>query len=403
MGIDRWFRITEVGRMAYHWPADTDFALWELDVLDRNCSVCGRLMYICDHRYRRFHTLQGPVQLICKLNHCPDPACPGHARTKSPELEITLALPQMAIGWDVLCWIGHRRCARHMAISLIRSELLDDFGIKLSDDAIEQYIRRYQAMLAARQQDAESLRRLYDSAAEIILCIDGLQPEKGHEALYVVRELTRKRVWFAEPLLSATEDEVRRLIHQAKQWAESLGTPVGLWMSDKQEAFVKGIAAEFPDVPHRYCDNHFLRDLAKPVLEADSHAEVQMRKKVRGLRTIERAVLRRRKAQTEDDLTPTTPEATRPATAAANRSADEVDPTGSVVLDYCSAVRGILNDDQGGPLHPPGLRIAEALNEVQASIRRNLEAKKGGSRRSNSADYRGASRRGLRTSKSSKK
>jgi len=403
LGIDRWFRITEVGRMAYHWPADTDFALWELDVLDRNCSVCGRLMYICDHRYRRFHTLQGPVQLICKLNHCPDPACPGHARTKSPELEITLALPQMAIGWDVLCWIGHRRCARHMAISLIRSELLDDFGIKLSDDAIEQYIRRYQAMLAARQQDAESLRRLYDSAAEIILCIDGLQPEKGHEALYVVRELTRKRVWFAEPLLSATADEVRRLIHQAKQWAQSLGTPVGLWMSDKQEAFVKGIAAEFPDVPHRYCDNHFLRDLAKPVLEADSHAKVQMRKKVRGLRTIERAVLRRRKAQTEDDLTPTTPEATRPATAAANRSADEVDPTGSVVLDYCSAVRGILNDDQGGPLHPPGLRMAAALNEVQASIRRNLEAKKGGSRRSNSADYRGASRRGLRTSKSSKK
>jgi hypothetical protein len=389
--------------MAYHWPADTDFAFWELDVLDRNCSVCGRLMHICDHRYRRFHTLPGPVQLICKLNHCPDPACPGHARTKSPELEITLALPQMAIGWDVLCWIGHRRCARHMAISLIRSELLDDFGIKLSDDAIEQYIRRYQAMLAARQQDAESLRRLYDSAAEIILCIDGLQPEKGHEALYVVRELTRKRIWFAEPLLSATEDEVRRLIHQAKQWAESLGTPVGLWMSDKQEAFVKGIAAEFPDVPHRYCDNHFLRDLAKPVLEADSHAKVQMRKEVRGLRTIERAVLRRRKARTQDDLTPTTPEATRPATAAANRSADEVDPTGSVVLDYCSAVRGILNDDQGGPLHPPGLRMAEALNEVQASIRRNLEAKKGGSRRSNSADYRGASRRGLRTSKSSKK
>ena len=147
-------------------------------------------------------------------------------------------------------------------------------------------------------------------SAEIILCIDGLQPEKGHETLYVVRELTRKRVWFAEPLLSATEDEVRRLIPKAKEWAESLGTPVGLWMSDKQDAFVTGIAAEFPDVPHRYCDNHFLRDLAKPVLEADSHAKVQMRKKVRGLRTIEQAVLQRQKAETEEDLAPDAPEAT---------------------------------------------------------------------------------------------
>src|SRR5947209_9112325 len=396
--------VTEVGAMAYRWPEDTDFALWELDVLDRNCPACGRMMHICDHRYRRLHTLDGPVQLICRLNHCPDRTCPGHATTKSPETEITLALPQMAIGWDVFCWIGHRRCSRHMAISLIRSELLDDYAIALSDDAIEQYIRRYQAMLAARQQDAEALRRHYQSAAEIILGIDGLQPEKGHEALYVVRELTRKRVWFAEPLLSATEDEVRRLIAKAREWAESLGTPVGLWMSDKQEAFVKGIAAEFPDVPHRHCDNHFLRDLAKPVLEADSHAKVQMRKKVRGLRTIEQAVLRRPKAETTDDLRPEAPGVTGTATTTtANPSPAAVDSPDSVVLDYCAAVRGILNSDQGGPLDPPGLRMAEALGEVQESIRRDLDAKKGGSRRSNSAGSRDASRRGWTRSRSSKR
>src|SRR3954453_20942815 len=395
--------VGEFGRMAYHWPPDTDFSLCELDVLDRNCPACGRMMHICDHRYRRFHTLDGPVQLICKLNHCPDRACSGHARTKSPELEITLALPQMAIGWDVFCWIGHRRCSRHMAIPLIRSELLDDYGIKLSDDAIEQYIRRYQVMLAARQQDAESLRRLYGSSAEIILCIDGLQPEKGHETLYVVRELTRKRVWFAEPLLSATEDEVRHLITKAKQWAESLGTPVGLWMSDKQEAFITAIATEFPDVPHRYCDNHFLRDLARPVLEADSHAKVQMRKKVRGLRTVEQAVLQRQETeQPKEDLTPEAPEASDTATAA-DPSPAVVDPTGAVVLDYCAAVRGILNDDQGGPPHPPGLRMAGALTEVQESLRRNLGARKGDSRRSNSAGYRGTSRRAWTKSKSSRR
>src|SRR5947209_2592051 len=389
--------------MAYRWPAGTDFALWELEVLDRNCPACGRMMHICDHRSRRLHPLDGPVQLICKLNHCPDRACPGHARSKSPELEITLALPQMAIGWDVLCWIGHRRCSRHMAISLIQSELLDDYGITLSEDAIDQYIQRYQVMLAARQQDAESLRRCYESSAEIILCIDGLQPEKGHETLYVVRELTRKRVWFAEPLLSATEDEVRRLIKKAKGWAQSLGTPVGLWMSDKQEAFVKGVAAEFPDVPHRYCDNHFLRDLARPVLEADSHAKGQMREKVRGLRTIEQAVLQRRKAQAKEARTPEAPEATGTATAATDPSPAVIDAAGGVVLDYCAAVRGILNNDQGGPLDPPGVRMAEALAEVRESIRRNLEAQRGDSRRSNSAGSRDASGRAWTKSRSSRR
>ena len=52
-----------------------------------------------------------------------------------------------------------------------------------------------------------------------------------------------------------------------------------------------------------------------------------------------------------------------------------------VVLDYCAAVRGILNDNHGGPLHPPGERMAEALSEVRQSLQQNLGAKKRGPRR----------------------
>ena len=371
--------------MPYHWPEDTDFALWELDVLDRSCPACGRMMYICDHRYRRIHTLQGPVELLCKLNHCPDPHCPGHARTRSPELEASIAPPHWAIGWDVFCGIGHRRWARHWSIPLIRSELLDAHRIKLSEDAIAQYIQRYQAMLAARQRDPEALRQHYEGVDEIILSIDGLQPEKGHETLYVVRELTGKRVWFAEALLSATADEVRRLVAQAQAWAAHLNKAVGLWISDKQDAFVTAIAAEFPGVPHRYCDNHFLRDVAKPVLEADSHAKVQMRKKVRGLRSVERAVLKHQRGSMPDGDASSDPATTTTLRAdpATSRVA-EVDTACDVVLDYCSAVRGIVNDDQGGPLQPPGLRMADALQDVRDSIQRNLDEQKGGSPRSNS-------------------
>ena len=371
--------------MPYKWPGDTDFAFRELDVLDRDCPACGRMMHICDHRYRRLHTLEGPVQLVCKLNHCPDRDCPGHAKTKSPEQEASIAPPSWAIGWDVFCWIGHRRCSRHMSIPLIQSELLDDYGIKLSDDAIAKYIQRYQVMLAARQQDPEARRRQYESVDEIVLSIDGLQPEKGHETLYVVRELTQKRVWFAEALISATNDEVQRLIAKAKEWATSLNKTVSLWIWDKQDAFVTGIAAEFPDVPHRYCDNHFLRDLAKPVLEADRHAKVQMRRKVRGLRKVEQAVLKHQNAEAPTGRAGDDPTATMLVIVGpANPPSPPADSASAVVLDYGAAVRGILNDDQGGPLHPPGLPMAEALKEVRQSIPRNLDAKKGASKRSSS-------------------
>ena len=364
--------------MPYRWPDDTVFTRLEFAVEDRWCHMCGSHLTVCDHRHRRLFTLKGPVHVVCKLAHCPDRTCPAHPQTRSPEAETALAMPWWVLGWDVVCWLGHRRFARHSSVAQIRTELADTYTIRLSDDAIERYIGRYQRMVAARQHDPQQLAAAYADVDAVILSIDGLQPEKGHETLYVVRELVRRRVWFAEALLSSTTAEVQQLLAQARSWAERLGKPVRLWMSDKHAAFVRGIAAEFPGVPHRYCANHFLRDVAKPMLAADSHAKVQMRRKVRGLRTIEREVC----------ATQRTGEPSLPATD--GREVPAVDgtpadaPPPDVVLDDCAAVRGILNDDQGGPLHPPGLRMAEALGEVQASLQRNLEAQKGGLRTSNS-------------------
>jgi hypothetical protein len=262
----------------------------------------------------------------------------------------------------------------------------------LSDEALASSLGRYPTMLAARQQAPERLADDDRASASLVLTIDGLQPEKGHETVYVVRELRRKRGWVAEPLLARATEEERRVIAVARQWAERLAKPVGGWISDKQEAFVQAIGTEFPPTPHRSCHNHCLRDLAKPVLELDRQAKVKMRRKVRGWRTIERRVLaeRRRPAALapapapgppQADETPRVASSEAAAPEACTRSAldagqtakaldtaagavtgapDGEDEAGEVVVGYCAAVRGMLNDDQGGPLHPPGVRMSEA-------------------------------------------
>src|SRR5215467_11486639 len=363
--------------MAYRWPDETVFNHLALHVEEQWCQTCGSRLRVCDHRHRRVFTLQGPLYVVCKLVHCPDRVCPAHPRTLSPEAETTLAMPWWVLGWDVVCWLGQRRFARHWSVGQIRAELGDTYQIRLSADAIETYIHRYQQMLAARHRDPQRMAGVYAPVEAVILAIDGLQPEKGHETLYVVRELVQKRVWFAEALLSSATAEVQQLLAQARTWAEWLGKPVRLWMSDKQDAFVRGIAAEFPGVPHRYCTNHFLRDVAQPVLEADSRAKVKMRRTIRGLRAIEREVL----AAQRTALSTHTP---APAISSVEVHRAETPPPETppeveardVVLDYCTATRGILNDDQGRPLHPPGIRMAEALGKVRASLQRNLEAQK---------------------------
>jgi hypothetical protein len=358
--------------MARRVPTDLAWTEIVLEREDVSCSSCGRRMHVKKHRHRRVYTLAGPVCYVLKVMHCPLSTSPNHRRRFSPEQEVTLAMPHWTIGWDVFCWLGHRRFARHWSVPQLRAELVDSYKIELSEDAIEDYLQRYQCMLAARQQDFALLQEAYAKTRTVVLSIDGLQPEKGHETLYVVRELGRERVWFAQPLLSSATEEIRPLIVQAKAWAERLGCRVRLWMSDKQDAFVKTIASVCPGVPHRYCSNHFLRDVAKPVLELDSHAKVQMRGKIRGLRGIEREVLKDiAAAQASQDQN-----RKHSVTVAASV------PHGlDVVLDYCAAVRGIINSSQGGPLRPPGLRMSEALGEVRKSLQRNLQLKKGGVRK----------------------
>jgi hypothetical protein len=355
--------------MARRLPKDSKWRRVVLEIADPSCPVCGRRMHVKKLRRRRVYTLEGPICYVLKLMQCSHTACRNHRGTFSPEQELTLALPRWLIGWDVFCWLGHRRFARHWSVPQLRAELVDTYAIELSEDAIEDYLQRYQCMLAARQQDFELLKEEYGSTRQVVLSIDGLQPEKGHETLYVVRELGRERVWFAQPLLSSATEEIRPLIVQAKDWTERLGCRVRLWMSDKQDAFVKTIASVCPSVPHRYCGNHFLRDLAKPVLELDSHAKVQMRRKIRGLRGIEREVLKEVAAARANQEKVRKRAMMLAATA----------PHGlDIVLDYCAAVRGIINDSQGGPLRPPGLRMSEALDEVRKSLQRNLRLKKGG-------------------------
>ena len=338
---------------------------------DRGCPECGGTMHVRCRRKRNIQTLEGPLRLNVKLVQCRQECCDQRALF-SPEQEQLYAMPRWGIGWDVFCWMGQRRFSRHWSVPQIRHELSDSYGIQLSEDAIEDHIALYQRMVAARHQDLQVMRGAYRDSSDVVLTIDGLQPEKGHETLYVVREVTRHRVWFAEPLLSGATDEIRQLFVRAKQIAETLNLNVVLWISDKQDAFLKCVTNEFPDTPHRYCENHFFRDLAKPVLEIDSTAKKKMRAKIRGLRALEREVLQARKTDQADAGTA----GSRPGQV--EKTSRLSGEAGNVVLDYWSVVRGILNDNHGGPYNPPGMRMLDALADVQQSLERIASSTKVG-------------------------
>ena len=115
-----------------------------------------------------WYAVQTPHARVEGVPSAPKPNCPSACRAG-------------CIGWDVLCWLGHRRFARHWSVPQLRLELKDTHQIRISDDAIARDIGLYQTLLAARQQDPERLAEAYKDIEALVLTIDGLQPEKGHE------------------------------------------------------------------------------------------------------------------------------------------------------------------------------------------------------------------------------
>ena len=102
--------------MAYRWPAGTVFNRLTLDVEDRSCPVCRRAMHVCDHRYHHLWTFQGATQVINRLVRCPDPSCESRGRTFSPAAALSISMPRWCLGWEVVCWLGHRRLARPWSV-----------------------------------------------------------------------------------------------------------------------------------------------------------------------------------------------------------------------------------------------------------------------------------------------
>jgi len=135
------------------------------------------------------------------------------------------------------------------------------------------------------------------------------------------------------------------LLKEVKDLLTELKVAVKGVISDGEETIGSAVAFVFPGVPHQLCQFHYLEDAIEPLYEADRHAKTQLKKQVRGVRPLERALEERS------------------------------DPEAEAMRGYCLAVRSALTDDGRSPLKPSGLKLHDRLTQVRDSIAR-VEGKK---------------------------
>jgi hypothetical protein len=303
-----------------------------------HCPACGEPLWAAYDNSRTVTTLDAVVRLTLHIRRCPNAACPRFHKPYRPEAEPHFALPHHEFGLDVLALVGRLRHAEHRSVPEIHRELRRR-GVALAERTVTNLLDRYDELKALSTADPRRLRPLLRSQGRVVLALDGLQPDVGHEVLWVLRDCLSGEVLLARSLLSATAPDLQALIDEVRA---ALPVPITGAVSDGQESIRKAVAQALPGVPHQLCHFHYLREAAKPIYEADRHAKKELKKRVRGIRRIERKA-----------------EAT---------SADDVEA--EVVRGYCAAVRAALTDDGLPPLAASGLKLHDRLREVAASLDR---------------------------------
>jgi hypothetical protein len=304
-----------------------------------DCPECGHRLHAHYNNFRTVTTLDGVFRLTLTIRRCPNLDCPRFLRAYRPEAEPHFALPYHEFGLDVMATVGRLRYTEHRSIPEIHRELTRR-GLVVAQRTVTNLLDRYDELRALSTADPKRLEPLLRDQRRVILAIDGLQPDVGHEVLWVLRDCLSGEILLAKSLLSSTAKDLAGLITQVRQ---ALPVPITGVVSDGQGSIRKGVAKALPGVPHQLCHFHYLREAAKPIYEADRHAKKELKKRVRGIRPIER--------QAEQD-----------------QQDGEDDGEAEVVRSYCAAVRAALTDDGLPPLVAPGLKLHDRLSRIAASL-----------------------------------
>src|ERR671933_660734 len=221
----------------------------------RECPACVRPMRIRYENRRTVVTLNGPVRLRLKIRRCESPACMHRHREHRSVPEIHRALREQ--------------------------------GVVICERSVTNLLERYEELLAVSLSDDQRLRTVLAGQGRVLLALDGLQPDVGHEVLWVLRDCLSGEVLLARSLLSARAEDLALLLREV---ADKIGVPIEAVLSDGQRSIRQAVARALPGVPHQLCHFHYLREAALPIYEADRHAKKELKKRVRGVRPIERGM-----------------------------------------------------------------------------------------------------------------
>lgn len=322
------------------------------------CMSCGaRLQRRVTLSQRVVITQDGPVRVTHCGYRCPNSGCGSPGRTYRSARADSLALPGFTFGLDWILLIGQLRLSQHLTLDQthqVVQERLSRWRVTISRREVLYLFEAYCSLLRAAQDWGAHppWRAEVEANGGLLLALDGIQPDKGHETIYLIRDLLSGHLLGAQNLLSSEAVVIQeRLLAPIVAW----GLPVLGVLTDGQESLLQAVAATWPGVPHQICQFHALREAGRVLYERDRAIKVQLRTALQPrIRTVRRQLDRRAAAGPED--------------------ADEA-AYARILAEYAAGLQVLINRDGLQPFRFGAVAMDDALGAVEQSLARL--AKKG--------------------------
>ena len=221
------------------------------------CETCGRELKIFEHRPRYVKRLDGLVHLVRRDKRCKDKGCPGYARIFRPLEDVRLALPRVKFGLDVVLAVGERHLKAE-SLRAIGRDLVAK-GVPIAQTHVGRLFRSFMSLTELARGDGRRLQKKLRKQGGIVLMADGVQFDPHSPVLYVLWDAISGEPLFAERMEYRSAEDICPLLERVK----AMGVKVIGIVSDKEKGLVPAIAKVFPDVPHQFCQTHFLKNCAK--------------------------------------------------------------------------------------------------------------------------------------------
>ncbi len=188
-------------------------------------------------------TLKQVMRVVHCGYRCPQAECPGRKRLYRSAQADALALSGFTFGLDLVLLVGQLRLREHKTVDEIHqalSEQLSALDQTISRREILFLFETYTALLRAgtEVQHDEAWKEQARANKGILLSIDGIQPDKGNETIYLIRDVFTGRILNADNVTESTKERLKEMLSPVV----ALGVPVIGIISDAQPTELQAVA-----------------------------------------------------------------------------------------------------------------------------------------------------------------